>query len=546
MYKLMVVDDEPVIRQGLLARLEFLGFSFDEILEAGDGREALALLRQTIVDICIVDIQMPEMDGLSFIEQAMTLGEGIQFILLSGYAEFAYAERAISLGVSNYLLKPLTNEELSNAMRKAMETLEENAKRRALDSSREYLARAQQSFWIDREINALINEENAPENRDRYQCLPERYPALFGEPGKLLMLGILNIEADSYSRGRFLRTDAELLRFSVRNVFTELPSKSTKLIADSLTNMEQMYLVFIGKDAREVREDAERVFFRIYTLFDKRLDVRLSMGVSACRETLDSAARREAGEALKWRNAEERLDLCFYGNRELPEVRELPTAELNLLGLLMKRGDLEGMRRSIGRVFSGRQNFRYRAQINHMLLGRILNMTLVVFPISEGREERLEDLMSGFAQAEELTDPEDLSRRLFELLLHYIGQELHEAHAEDKIKLAIEYMRQNFAGNISITELAERYGMSPNYFSTMFKRETNQSAVTYLTNLRVRKAAWYLENTDDSVVDISQRVGYQDSQYFFRVFKKAMGMTPLMYRKEHERSAKKAGAKNNG
>ena len=79
--------------------------------------------------------------------------------------------------------------------------------------------------------------------------------------------------------------------------------------------------------------------------------------------------------------------------------------------------------------------------------------------------------------------------------------------------------------------------MSPNYFSTMFKRETNQSAIAYLTNLRVQKAVWYLENTEESVVDISQKVGYEDSQYFFRVFKKIMGMTPLMYRKEYRKNA---------
>ena len=109
-------------------------------------------------------------------------------------------------------------------------------------------------------------------------------------------------------------------------------------------------------------------------------------------------------------------------------------------------------------------------------------------------------------------------------------------------------MQQNFERNIVINELAGRYGMSPNYFSTMFKRETNQSAIAYLTNLRVQKAAWYLENTEESAVDISQRVGYEDSQYFFRVFKKTMGMTPLMYRKEFRKNAgeQKHREKDNG
>lgn len=533
----MVVDDEALIRQGLVARLEFLGFSFEQVLEAGGGMEALKILEESPADICIVDIQMPDLDGLTFIERAKEHGGvNTQFILLSGYAEFSYAERAISLGVSDYLLKPLANEELSRAMNKAIGQLEEAARRRAMDSSMERLARTQQNFWLEREINALLNEKNPQENRNRYPQLQEHYPELLCADEQVLMLGILNIEADSYRQGSFEREDVELLRFSVRNVFSELKSCGAKLIADNLTNMEQMYLIFIGRESLSLREEMERIFVRIYTLFEKKLDVFLAMGISSCRKVLDSNARREAEEALKWRSAQDRINLCFYEDRKMLEVKNFPTAELNLLSVLMERGDLEGMRKSIERIFAEQLHSRYSAQFIHMILGRILNMTLLAFPAGEGREERLEDLMAGFALADEVTEPQELAERLYELMLHYIGQEFQEAHAEDKIRLAIQYMQQNFERNIAINELAGRYGMSPNYFSTMFKKETNQSAIAYLTNLRVQKAAWYLENTEESAGDISQRVGYEDSQYFFRVFKKAMGMTPLMYRKKYRKN----------
>lgn len=539
MYRLMVVDDEALIRQGLLARLAFLGFEFEQIFEAGSGQEALKLFEKTRIDICIVDIQMPDMDGLTFIEEAKKPG-GVfaQFILLSGYAEFAYAERAISLGVSDYLLKPLANEELSRAMDKAMGLLEEAARRRAMDSSRERLVKKEQDFRLEREINALLNEKNAQANRNRYPQLQERYPQLLSAEDQVLMLGILSIEADSYRQSCFEREDVELLRFSVRNVFSELASDGAKVIVDNLTNMEQMYLIFIGHEAMSLREEAERIFVRIHTLFEKKLDVFLAMGLSSCRKALDSAARKEAEEALKWRSAQDRINLCFYEDRKMLKVKNFPTAEMNLLGVLMERGDLEGMRKSIERIFAEQLHSRYSGQFTHMILGRILNMALLAFPAGEGREERLEELMSGFALADETADPRKLAERLYELLIRYIGQEFQEAHVEDKIRLAIQYMQQNFERNIAINELAERYGMSPNYFSTMFKRETNQSAIAYLTNLRVQKAVWYLENTEDSAVDISQRVGYEDSQYFFRVFKKTMGMTPLMYRKEYRKNAR--------
>lgn len=206
MYRLMVVDDEALIRQGLLARLDFLGFSFEQVLEAGGGMEALKILEEQPVDICIVDIQMPDLDGLTFIERAKECG-GVetQFILLSGYAEFPYAERAISLGVSDYLLKPLANEELLRAVNKVLGRLEEAARRRALDSSRERLARTQQDFWLEREINSLLNEKSPWENRNRYPQIQERYPQLLCAGEQTLILGILNIEADSYRQSGFER-----------------------------------------------------------------------------------------------------------------------------------------------------------------------------------------------------------------------------------------------------------------------------------------------------------------------------------------------------
>ena len=93
-------------------------------------------------------------------------------------------------------------------------------------------------------------------------------------------------------------------------------------------------------------------------------------------------------------------------------------------------------------------------------------------------------------------------------------------------------MKNNFNKDISINDIAERYDLNINYFSVLFKKKTNSSPINYLTELRIKAAKDYLKNTDESVTDISKKVGYEDSQYFFRVFKKSEGITPLMYRKQ--------------
>ena len=101
--------------------------------------------------------------------------------------------------------------------------------------------------------------------------------------------------------------------------------------------------------------------------------------------------------------------------------------------------------------------------------------------------------------------------------------------------MAIQYIHEHYNENLPVNELASRFDMSPNYFSFVFKKEMNQSAVNYITQFRVQKAREYLENSDWSVVEIARKVGYEDNQYFFRVFKKYTGQTPLQYRQAHRK-----------
>ena len=105
-----------------------------------------------------------------------------------------------------------------------------------------------------------------------------------------------------------------------------------------------------------------------------------------------------------------------------------------------------------------------------------------------------------------------------------------EANARSKMQLAIRYIQEHYNENISVNDLAEQYNMSPNYFSSVFKKEMGSSPVSYITQLRMKKSMELLERSDLSVVDIARKVGYDEGQYFFRVFKKYTGMTPLNYR----------------
>ncbi len=131
MARLLLVDDEATIRKGILAKLAHAGLVFDEVLEASDGVEALSLLERYDCDVLLTDIRMPRMDGLALLKAMQERGIRSAPILVSGYADFEYARRAISFGVNDYLLKPIGEAELVAAVSKVLHSLPADRRNRS-------------------------------------------------------------------------------------------------------------------------------------------------------------------------------------------------------------------------------------------------------------------------------------------------------------------------------------------------------------------------------------------------------------------------------
>ncbi len=120
MYTALIVDDEKPIRIAISKLLDTQRFGIDRLLEASNGVEALPIVKELHPDLVFLDIRMPEMDGLSFLRKAMPLHKGAGYFIISGYDDFAYAQQAIRLGASDYLLKPLKADELNSAVERAL------------------------------------------------------------------------------------------------------------------------------------------------------------------------------------------------------------------------------------------------------------------------------------------------------------------------------------------------------------------------------------------------------------------------------------------
>ena len=197
MYKILIVDDESLIRQGIIAQLDFLGYEFEEIFEADTGKSALQITETLKPDIVITDISMPEMDGLSFIETAKSAKKNIKFSLLSGYAEFSYAQKAISLGISEYLLKPVSSSKLKESIDKVIAELKNEKQIKDTSIRKEILSREKAEFLLEKDFNLLVNSVDT----GNYPFLEKNYPALVGkntDANPYFILGIISINHSSY------------------------------------------------------------------------------------------------------------------------------------------------------------------------------------------------------------------------------------------------------------------------------------------------------------------------------------------------------------
>ena len=534
-HNILIVDDEQLIRQGLRARIEYLGIDVDEIFEAENGLMALRLQEEHPIDVVITDIRMQDMDGLELIQEMQKKNNQIKFVVLSGYAEFSYAETAIRLGVKAYLLKPVSNDDLKAAFDKAYKEMEQTASVRQEVQMKKRMDREKQVYQQEKALNALFSSQEAGAVTREQLCKLCGYDEKMWAGGaeSVLYLAILHINKESFEHQRFRPVDHELVRFMIRNIFEEIQAPCEKLLVNSLSDTRQMYGIFIGDDKKKLRMEVERIYLRMRSVLEKKMGIYLTIGVSRCRSQLEGKETSEARQALKQRIIYGKANIYFYEDIRILGEQEFPVSQLHLLEQYIEHNEIFKVKNLVQEIFSEELVKKYGSAYLRIMWIRILNLLLHHYERRGRNAAEIEKMLQNYNLLDRIQSLQEIRQKIIEMVMECVSTEsVADANARSKIQMAIGYIQEHFAENLTVNVLAEHYGMSPNYFSSMFKKEMSRSAVNYITELRINQARELLYHSELSVVDISKKVGYEDSQYFFRVFKKYLGMTPLQYREE--------------
>ncbi|MBT9776588.1 response regulator [Clostridium sp. MCC353] len=516
MYRVVLIDDETLILKGLrrLIPWEELGFSI--VGEAVDGKEALLVIQREQPDIVISDIAMPNLDGLEMLRQLREWGMTVRTIFLSGYQEFSYARDALVYGALDYLLKPVTGEELIRALEKAADQIRQEQSCHMLrreDGPEELLFQKILSMKAEPEALAVALKERGYSGEGYYgvflRLFRKRTSDKQEENFSLLKFEIYSWLEHSLEKdhvGIILKKDSTSCFFLL--MAPENPNQIKKILLELVDEIQSRYsvIVTIGtggwqKDIANVRYlyTTARFTSELYYFTEKKyicyeeVQKDYTHSLEEYQASLDDL-KKELLKTYDFEHILERIIECvdllgniYYGNRD---------SVVN--AVILMAGEVFGALTECGLV-----NEEYRT----------------------GEEEFLNGIRQRISFRDLKSAVNDYYSQLFlKIRLMYRQRESLE------IKKIKQYIQEHFRNNITLEDVAGLVGMNASYMSVFFKKETGQNFKSYLTEVRMKEAIRLMNSTDMKAYELAEAVGYKDDKQFREKFRELYQMSPRQYK----------------
>lgn len=534
-YKIMLVDDEEEVRTSIIRKIDWQDAGFEVIGDAENGKEALEKIEQNEPDVVLTDIRMPYMDGLEMAENIRQRYPSIKIVIFSGFDEFEYAKKAIKLNVIEYILKPVNVEELTAILKKIKKNLDEEIEqKRNVTLLRESYIKslpALREHFLNDLIQGGMEETQIEEKLNEY--------AIDVAGAVKWVIAAIHLEPDEkVDKAVSLHQQRELIPISVRNLIEEKLEGQYRFIVFH-SSFETILLVAIDKDNTQTGLIA--LLGDICKETKKILDVSVTIGVGENCSSLTDLSRPcyTALNALGYRAITGSGGVICIGDMEPSGHEKLrfdSRMESELIAAV-KFGPEEKIRSVIDGIVSRMEDARVHYRQYQAYVLAIIN---VLTQLSQQYDLRISEMFGVendyFEILGRVQKMENVRPYLTEVALKMnAGMEEERSNTtKNVIREAKQYIQDNFQDpDLSVEKICRHLHMSPAYFSTMFKKETGQAYIAYLTDVRLGRAVELLMATDDKTYIIAEKVGYPEQNYFSYVFKKKFGVSPTRYRTAH-------------
>lgn len=544
MYTLLIVDDEASVVEGLAHTIPWQKIGIDEVRKAYSAFEALEILQTQPVDIMISDITMPRMNGLELVEITKSRWKNIKTILLSGYADFAYAKEAITLGTYEYLLKPVSDEVVLEKVGGAVESL-----RQERESSETY-NRAVQAFRVNLPhirgefLNQLLQGMKSPKNvwAEKLELLEMK--SAIGNQAALMLVRMEDrlTEMCPY--------DSSIMEYAIGNMADEIFGERFRLWRCRDIHGYLVFFVFESDDS------GARMDLHQHTEENelKHFAAQLQMNVSRYLKGTISVLIGKRGSfpedvrklyqdslfALR-RHIGSHSDMFVYAEdeEELHPVRSLQKCyEPPLLHHLLESGSWKQIQEKLEQILKELSLAHSQSQEHVIEAFFFIYSSLSAYAHKNGRS--LADIVGA-----SLADVTGLSQCTTAATLgKWVGQVLpllessaEQATRSDRsaaVSRMKRFIRDHLSQDISLQAIADHMYMHPVHVSRLFKMETGSNVSDYVLRLKMEQAAELLADHSLKNFEIALKLGYHNPNYFIRVFKKYYSVTPQEYRNSLE------------
>ena len=519
MLKIFLVEDEIIMREGIKKNIDWEKENFEFVGDAGDGELAYPLIIQKKPDILITDIKMPFMDGLELSRLVKAELPDIKIIVLSGHNEFDYAKEAIDIGITEYMLKPVTSVKLLEALHKVekavLDEREKNAAKSRTDEETKFFRKLVSGSMS---VSLLLKEGRAL----GIELAASAYNLL------LLQLFAGKDVDESHARIEQLKQGFEALRERYPIAFVNLGREEFWFL---LKETQEYPLEVLEKELKIALETlvGTQQQTEYFGILGRRVERLGDIGI--CYQTAD---KEFAHRFLKTRN-------------RIYDVTEMTDAALDIESLNLSQTDRKvfeqflstGLKSDIEDFIEVYFEKIGNKNIQSMLFRQyvVMDIYIIVISFSQKMGYKKQELVELYGDenvfvkvSDSVERTKSYLKKLLELTIDL--REKVSTNKYDKIlKQAKEYIEENYNQyDISLNAVAASVGLSPNHFSTIFSQELGETFIEYLTRVRMEKAKELLRTTSKKSTEIAYEVGYKDAHYFSNLFKKTQNCTPREYR----------------
>lgn len=540
MYRVLLVDDEILVRDAIRERIDWNGLGYELVGDCQNGKEAIEFVNKFPVDVVLTDICMPFVDGMELAHYLHDNYPDVLVIIFSGFGEFEYAKKAIQYQVSEYLLKPITAIELKEVLMRTKSKLEsakkeENKIKQLTSTSIEY--KKNERMIRSQAIYSLVAC-----SKETSECLKDLKRMGINLDASAYRVAIVCI--DLYSgiceQNVSQRQESALMAFAVYNITNELVNDFDCGIAYQEPG-NRVGILFKTKKPNEFLNTVEDVCKEIQKqVFDTmKLEISISIGkyVRNLEELHDSYDQAEAaldyryllgGKLLLNLEKDDQFEKSIILYEELEELsREIIKDQTEEVEETLKKIEKK--------IVQSRVNRSKACIYLQQVLRAVSSVVEKVYPEPRKIEDKRHQLLNKITEQRTFQQAMDLVVKFTKDSLEYLESENSSSGKRQAVE-AMEYIQEHYADqDLSLNSICSYLGISISYFSTIFKEATGETFMEYLIRTRMEKAKELLENTTLKNYEIAERVGFADPHYFGISFKKITGMTPTVYARENRK-----------